>query len=181
MFPYVVRFSDEASMFYLNSKIETSTIKEVMKTANKITNAMVNHTIDTGVALYTLYQYRLFMIDLMKANYYQNDSELKWELAKIVLDFEMGYLAMNEIHSSFVLGISDHFDNWTPSEVQKYKEYLKISANSYITNYRKLVGESLESGIVEKEFASILKKKNMIKETSGITLYILQIFLKKLT
>lgn len=158
MFPYVVRFSDEASMFYLNSKIETSTIKEVMKTANKITNAMVNRTIDTGVALYTLYQYRLFMIDLMKANYYQNDSELKWELAKIVLDFEMGYLAMNEIHSPFVLGISDHFDNWTPSEVQKYKEYVKITANNYITNYRKLVVESLESGIVENEFASILKK-----------------------
>lgn len=162
-FPLVVRFSEEAPLLYTKTEIAVATIQKTMKITDELVNLMVKKSVDSGVALYILYNYKVFMEELMGEEAYRNHSQLKWELAKILLDFELSFLVMNKNHSPFILGMSNHFDHWTASEIATYQDDIEAYIYQYIVYYDKFVKDpSIESELIKSQWADILEKFGLL-------------------
>lgn len=162
VFPILVRYSDEYELVLNNKKLEISTIKKSVENFDKIKSFLFNDKVTGGYMLLRLYEYGKFMSAVIEQEAFKNNSDLKWEQARMLLDFEYIYLLTKTIHSPTILGISSVFDNWTSTEIEKHKKDIEEKLFDYLESYEEVSELTMEGEIVKDELKKIAVKFNLI-------------------
>ncbi|GEM_PF-4015065 len=161
-FPLIVRYSKEPEIFLTNNKIEVHTIQKSVENFDYIMSLLFNKEVRGGNSLYRLFQYSQLMAKVMEKSSLKNNSELKWETARMLLDFEYAYLRIKEIHSPTILGISATFENWTSAELKKHKKDINKKLLEYNKIYDKVSEKTDEGEIVKLELNKIATKFGLL-------------------
>lgn len=161
-FPYIVRYSGEYDLFLKNEKLEASTIQKSVDHFDFIKSLLFNKEIKGGYLLSRLYEYSRFMSKVLEQKHFQNNSDLKWLKAKMLLDFEYAHLLTKNIHSGGILGIGSAFNNWTPAEIEKYQPDVERKLVEYLEAFSKVSKLTTEREIVRGEMEKIAMKFNLL-------------------
>ena len=98
------------------------------------------------------------MTKVIKQNNFRKNSELKWETARMLIDFEISYLSQEGIHSPTILGLSSTFNHWNIDEINKHKKDIAKKLQTYLEMYSKIQSSTSEEEIVKDEL-----KKTAVK------------------
>lgn len=161
-FPYVVRYSDEIDRFFEVLKIDAATLKKTIDSYDAIERVASEQTFPGVEELLSVYRYFDFFKEAMKFNKYRPDEELKWELAKMALDFEYYYLRVKQIHSPSIIGIGDYFKDWTATQLAARKAEVETKILRYLKQFNRLAGDSMEYEIVMDTLKSLSKKLGLL-------------------
>lgn len=162
VFPIVVRYSDEYEHIITDNKLDLLTVVKSVENFDKIKSFLFNDEVTGGYMLLRLYEYGKFMSAVMEQKSFKNNSDLKWEQARMLLDFEYIYLLTKTIHSPTILGISSVFDNWTSTEIEKHKKDVEEKLFDYLESYEEVSELTMEGEIVKDELKKIAVKFDLI-------------------
>ena len=161
-FPYVVRYSKNPEIFLTNPRMDVNTLQKSVENFNYIMSLLFNKEVRGGKSLYRLYQYSQLMAKALEQNLFKKNSKLKWDAARMLLDFEYAYLATNAIHSPTILGISETFDNWTSVEIKTHRKDIQKKLLDYLKIYEKVSEKTTEGEIVKGELKKITTKFGLL-------------------
>lgn len=163
-FPYTMKYSQEAGLVKVDGKVSAGMVKSSVSNFDKIKAMKENENISEGDALYGMYKLKSNMEDIMYYESLSNISDLKWECARMVLDFELAYLDAKDIHSPTILKVSEVFENFTKADINRYREEVTEWLSEYLDIYNIVADDSLEALVVMNELKKVANLFGLLNE-----------------